>query len=84
MISIRKLVQKIADLMGVPFEKQVKVVGERTGKDAAYLLDTQKARNELGWQDTITLDQGIKETLSWVEQHRDEILTHPIDYIHKP
>ncbi len=83
-ISIRTLVEKIADLMGVSFDNHVKVVDDRPGKDAAYLLDSKKARNNLGWQDTIDLDQGIKDTMAWVKQHLNEILKHPIDYIHKP
>jgi dTDP-glucose 4,6-dehydratase len=33
---------------------------DRLGKDRAYLLNTDKLR-ALGWEDTITLDQGLKE-----------------------
>jgi dTDP-glucose 4,6-dehydratase len=82
-ISIHDLVMMIADQMGVPFEDHVEVVGERLGKDSAYLLDSAKARSTLGWSDTIALEQGIEESISWVRDNIDVIRTQPFDYIHK-
>ena len=37
-ISIRALVEKIADRLEICFDDNVKVTGERLGKDEAYLL----------------------------------------------
>jgi len=54
------------------------------GKDAAYLLDSTKARTVLGWKDQVTLDQGIGETIAWVEKNLEELKKQPCDYIHKP
>ncbi|MGZ5926961.1 MAG: GDP-mannose 4,6-dehydratase [Rhizomicrobium sp.] len=83
-ITIRALVEMICALMGVKFEDHVEIVGERLGKDAAYRLDSAKLRRELGWQDKISLEQGIAETLAWVNRFFDELKTLPLDYIHKP
>jgi len=83
-ISIRSLVKLIADRMGVDFENNVEVVGDRLGKDAAYLLDSSKARETLGWKDEISLEQGIDETIDWVEDNLDTLKNQPFDYIHKP
>ena len=44
--------------------------GERLGKDAAYILDSDKARQKLGWQDTVDLGAGIEETIAWVLSYR--------------
>lgn len=83
-ISIRDLVEMIANQLNVSFEDNVEVVNERLGKDAAYLLDSTKARENLGWQDKISLEQGLEATISWVKDNLEEIIKQPIDYIHKP
>jgi dTDP-glucose 4,6-dehydratase len=83
-ISIRELVAMIAARLGVRFEDHVDIVGERLGKDAAYLLDSAKARDQLGWRDQIGLEQGLDETIAWVRENLDSLSAQPADYIHKP
>lgn len=83
-ISIRALVQMIAEQMELSFEDNIEDVGERLGKDAAYLLDSAKARDTLGWQDQISIEQGIEETIAWVRDNLDILKKLPFDYIHKP
>jgi dTDP-glucose 4,6-dehydratase len=82
-VSIRALVEMIALQLGLSFADHVEVVGERLGKDAAYLLDSSNAREKLGWQAQITLEQGIEETIGWVKDNLDELNKQPLDYIHK-
>jgi len=83
-ISIRELVERICHKLSVAFEDTVEVTGERPGKDAAYLLDSAKARQAFGWKDEISLDQGLDETIAWVDKNLDELKKQPFDYIHKP
>ena len=83
-ISIRELVERICTKLGVRFEDHAEVVGERMGKDSAYHLDSTKIRTELGWQDQITLDQGLDECIAWVQENFDALKAEPYDYIHKP
>lgn len=83
MISIKDLVEKIADAVGVAFKDHVKITGERPGKDMAYILDSSKAIEELSWQSEINLDQGIMETINWVKENFDILKQQPLDYIHK-
>jgi dTDP-glucose 4,6-dehydratase len=83
-LSIRQLVEQICQRMGVAFEDAVEIVGERPGKDRAYLLDTKAARTRLGWSDTIPLAQGVEETLAWVDRHLDVLKQEPAEYVHKP
>jgi len=83
MISIRTLVEKICTMMDVPFEQLCEMSDDRLGKDHAYLLDTNKIRNELNWQDIITLEQGIIRTIDWVKQHFKTLASLPLNYIHK-
>ena len=75
---------RICTRSGVKFEDVVEAVGDRPGKDAAYLLDSTKARTTLGWKDAISLDQGIDETIAWISDNLEELKKQPADYIHKP
>ena len=84
MITIRALVELIAARVGVPFEDGVEIVGDRLGKDAAYKLDSTKARVELGWRDAKSLEEGIDDTVRWVRDHLDVLKQQPWDYVHKP
>jgi len=83
-ISIRDLVVMICRIMGADFTKVVEVTEDRPGKDAAYTLDDTKLRTTLSWSDQVTLEQGIEQTIRWVEDNLAQIRTQPIDYIHKP
>lgn len=82
-ISVRSLVETLAERMNISFQDQVEVVGERPGKDAAYLLDSAKARRVLGWEPTVGLDEGLADTIAWVTANRATILGQPLDYVHK-
>lgn len=82
-ISIRGLVESICKIMAVDFSKLVEVVDDRPGKDAAYLLDSSKLRKELAWVDSIGLEDGIGETIDWINDNFEELKKQPFEYIHK-
>jgi dTDP-glucose 4,6-dehydratase len=82
--SIREVVELICKKLGADFNKVVEVVGDRPGKDAAYLLDSTKAREKLGWSDDVSFEQGLDETIGWVGKNLDALKQQPFDYIHKP
>ena len=83
-ISIRELVEMICHMMNTDFAQVAQITDDRPGKDAAYTLDSTKARTTLGWRDTVTLEEGVRNTIAWVDAHLDEIRRQPLDYIHKP
>ena len=83
-VSIRELVEMICRMMGARLEEVAEITADRPGKDAAYQLDSTRARQQLGWSDTVTLEAGVQQTIAWVEAHFDEIRRQPADYIHKP
>jgi dTDP-glucose 4,6-dehydratase len=82
-ISIRALVESLCELLDVSFEKNVKVVGERLGKDSAYWLSSEKIHQDLGWKDQISLEQGLEQTIDWVQKNLQVLKTQPMQYIHK-
>jgi len=83
-ISIRDLVEKICQRLGRSFFDHVEIVEDRLGKDSAYHLDSSKVREELNWQDTITLDQGLDDCIGWATKYFDVLSEQEHNYIHKP
>jgi dTDP-glucose 4,6-dehydratase len=82
-VSILELVEKICLLTATPLAELAIVSEDRLGKDQAYLLDSGKIRTALGWSHNVSLDDGLKETLKWVDGNLDVLKTLPADYIHK-
>lgn len=82
-ISIRNLVQLICQRMNAKFEDVVDIAEDRPGKDAAYLLDSKESHTKLGWKDAIDLEEGIDQTINWVESNIDILKKMPLNYIHK-
>ena len=82
-ISIRKLVMKICELIKVNFSDLVVDYEDRLGKDQSYNLSSKKIRKELGWNDTIDLEEGIASTIEWVDRNLDTLKNLPHEYIHK-
>ncbi len=82
-ISIAELVKKICNFTGHDFTLSTKVSDENFGQDAMYSLDSYKARRELGWRQTISLNEGIRETANWIDENWEQIRSLPFDYIHK-
>jgi len=82
-ISIREVVELICSQLGARFADVVEATEDRPGKDAAYLLDSARARRELDWNDRITLETGIAQTIDWIRDNLDALKDQPFDYIHK-
>ena len=82
-VTIRGLVEKICELTNTSFTELVEVSEDRLGKDQAYLLDSGKLRENFTWQDKINLEQGLTDTLSWIDNNIEVLKSLPADYIHK-
>ena len=81
--SIRDLVRSIAEQMKMHFESLVVEVEERPGKDMAYQIDSSKIRTELGWQDQVPFDVGLKLTVEWFERTANLYADDPLEYTHR-
>jgi dTDP-glucose 4,6-dehydratase len=82
--AVRDIVRTICDLMGYDFEVSTVAVGERLGQDAAYVIDSTRAREEFGWTPKISLEEGLTEVIAWVEDNWEQIQKEPLEYVHRP
>lgn len=82
--SIRSVVEMLAEKMGLDFNEVTESVGERLGQDAQYIIDSTKARRELGWKPQIGINEGLDEVIEWINQDWETIIQQPLDYIHQP
>lgn len=82
-VAVKDVVKTICDKMNVSFEEMTEIAPERLGQDKAYTIDSSKIRNELGWKPEITLEEGIDQTVKWINSHFDAIRMQPLEYVHK-
>ncbi|MFL2480918.1 MAG: dTDP-glucose 4,6-dehydratase [Verrucomicrobiales bacterium] len=48
-----------------PHSKLIQFVNDRAGHDFRYSLDSSKISNEIGWDPSIELSEGLMETVNW-------------------
>ncbi len=76
------IVERICIALGKNFATSTRVVAERLGQDAAYVIDSTKARNEFAWSPQVSIDQGLTGVIAWVERFWSDILKLPHEYQH--
>jgi dTDP-glucose 4,6-dehydratase len=81
-VAVRDVVRLMCERLGKEFEVATRTVGERPGQDAAYVIDSTKARTELGWRPEVALDAGLAEVVDWVNEYWLEIHGAPLEYRH--
>jgi len=60
------LVKLVLQLMGKP-ESLLTYVKDRPGHDRRYALRCEKMERDLGWKPTISLQQGLQQTIGWYQ-----------------
>ncbi len=83
-ITIFSLVMLICRMMNCDFDSSIKLIAENFGQDAMYSLNSDKIRTQLGWKPQVSLEEGIQEMITWIEDNWDTIRNMPLEYIHKP
>ncbi|MCB1134725.1 MAG: GDP-mannose 4,6-dehydratase [Chlamydiia bacterium] len=81
--SVRSIVENICLLMGKDFDSCTETVAERLGQDAAYVIDSTKAREAFGWAPQIDLETGLHQVVEWVHRYWTEIESQTLEYVHK-
>jgi dTDP-glucose 4,6-dehydratase len=81
-VAVSDVVRLLCEQAGARFEDATRSVDERPGQDAAYVIDSTKARTELGWVPCIALEDGLGEVVDWVNEFWREIQGTPLEYRH--
>jgi dTDP-glucose 4,6-dehydratase len=80
--AVRDVVRTICEQLGVSYDTATRAVAERLGQDAAYVIDSTKARTQFGWRPEVDLATGVRGVIEWIERSWDAIDRAPHDYIH--
>lgn len=81
-VAVRDVVGAIAKRLGFRLEDATRSVADRPGQDAAYVIDSTKARTELSWAPEISLDEGLDDVYAWVVERWSDIFQQPLEYRH--
>ena len=54
-----------------PYADLITFVADRPGHDARYAIDASRIRDELGWQPSVTVEQGLERTVHWYLDNED-------------
>lgn len=54
-------------------EDSIEYVQDRLGHDRRYAIDNHKIQTELGWEPSLTFEEGIKLTIDWYLNNQDWI-----------
>lgn len=65
-----EITKLVLDAMGKD-ESSIKYVEDRLGHDRRYAIDNTKIQTELGWEPSVTFEEGIKLTIDWYLQNQD-------------
>lgn len=82
LISIKSLAKKICKILNVEFNNFFIIGKERVGKDKIYSLNSSKIK-KLGWEPKYTLEDGLCNTIDWVNQYYSYLKSQNHEYTHK-
>jgi len=69
-IKVKDLVYLIKELVG--FQGEVEWDTSRPNGQPRRMLDTARAKREFGFEAKMTFEEGLANTISWYEQHRQD------------
>ena len=69
-IDVISIAEKIADAMGKP-RSLISNVGERPGQVSRHTSSTEKAKELLDWEASVSFEEGISRTIHWYSENRE-------------
>jgi len=66
-------------------ESLIYFVNDRLAHDRRYAIDASKMKNDLGWEPSVTFEEGIEKTFKWYESNQewtDKLMHHLEDIEH--
>jgi len=65
-----EVISLILNRLGKP-KSLIRHVADRPGHDRRYAIDASKIIDELGWQPSVSFEQGLNKTIDWYLQNQD-------------
>ncbi len=53
------------------YKKLISFIKDRPGHDQRYAINCDKLKNELGWKQSVTFEEGLKQTVRWYLENRE-------------
>ena len=69
-LMCQKMDAKLGRLSGTS-ENLITYVKDRPGHDLRYAIDASKINKELGWEPSVTFEQGLEKTIDWYLSNED-------------
>lgn len=66
----KQMDQKLGQPIGTS-QQLITFVKDRPGHDLRYAIDASKINQELGWQPSVTFEEGLSKTIDWFLQNQD-------------
>jgi dTDP-glucose 4,6-dehydratase len=63
--TICKILNRLIPRSKGSYAELISFVKDRPGHDQRYAIDPSRIRNELGWQPSVTVEQGLEKTVQW-------------------
>ncbi len=81
-LDLARTICKILDSLvpqpgGKSYGDQIQFVKDRLGHDLRYAIDAQKVRDELGFTPRTELQEGLKKTIEWYVEQRQQAQAAP-------
>lgn len=69
-VSNHEIAKMILNLMNLP-EDRIDFIKDRAGHDRRYAIDWTKINQELGWAPSVTLEEGLRQTIEWYQNNQN-------------
>jgi dTDP-glucose 4,6-dehydratase len=68
-VSNLEISKMILEIMGES-EDKIEHITDRPGHDRRYAIDWSKTKDELGWEPSVTLKEGLQKTVKWFQDNQ--------------
>jgi dTDP-glucose 4,6-dehydratase len=80
-VTVRHIVELVANGLNLKFEDLADVLPGRAREDTQYWLDSSKIKSELGYAETISLEQGVHDMIDWGKKYLDILHDEPRSFV---
>ena len=69
--ALCSILDRLKPLANGQYEGLIEFVTDRPGHDARYAIDAGRISEELGWRPSVTVEQGLEQTVCWYLENED-------------